>query len=143
MRKRLILSGVSICLIAGLSILAAINTYRTPKPILDDITNCHIALIRYNDAFGQGNYIETEITEFDEKAVLKCISEYNEQKTFTKYKVSSLNDDEIYISVFTENSIKIIHLGKEDFSEGGYNSIKSKIINSSELKKELKVLINK
>ncbi len=143
MRKRLALSVVSICLIAGLFLSAAVNAYKTPKPILDDITDCHIGFIRYNDAFGKGDYIETEITEFDEKAILTCISEYNEQKTFTKHKISSFNDDEIYICIFTKNEVKIIHLGKEDFTECGYNSIKCKIINSSELNEKLKLLINK
>lgn len=142
MRKRIIISGVSLCLIAVLCLSAAIKAYRAPRPILDDIINCQIVVIRYNDAFEQGNYIETEITEFDEQAVLKCISKYNEQKTFQKYMGGPLADFEIEIYVHVwDKGLKKIYLGKEDFSCD--NSIKNKIINSQDLKEELKTLILK
>lgn len=142
MRKRLIISGVSVCLIAVLCLSAAIKAYRAPCPILDDATNYQIHVIRYNTAFEQGDYIEIEITEFDEQAVLKCISKYNEQKTFQKYKGGPLADFEIEIYVHDpDNGLKQIFLGKEDFSCN--NSMKHKIINSQDLKEELKTLILK
>lgn len=142
MRKKLIISGVSVCLIAVLCLLAAIKDYRAPRPILDDVTDCQIVVIRYNTAFEQGDYIETEITEFDEQAVLKCISKYNEQKTFQKYVGGPLADFEIEIYVHIwDRGLKKIYLGKEDFSHD--NSVKNKIINSQDLKEELKTLILK
>lgn len=112
MFKKFILAGISSFLI----VYAFISSYRTPLPIIDNISDSDIVVIRYNDGFEQDSYIENEIAEFDEQAVLKCISKYDEQRTLNKLHYGalgrSLNDFEIIlydnktaVSVFTPTAV--------------------------------------
>ncbi len=134
---------LSICIITAISLLFGIKIFNKPEPIINNIDNCQIVRILYNDEFEHGNYNEIEITEFDEEAILKCISGYNERKTLNRYKGGLLSDFEIQIYIHTESGLKMIGFGKEDFSYSGSNNFKHKIINSSALKDELKLLILK
>lgn len=144
MFKKFILAGISLCLILCLFISA----YRTPLPIIDNISDSDVVVIRYNDGFEQGSYIENEIIGFDEQAVLNCISKYDEQRTFDKIHQGafgrSLNNFEIIVAVHadknTDNDLKLIYLGKDSYSDSG-DDIKYLIINDSDLREELKTLI--
>lgn len=146
MFKKFILAGVSLFLI----VYAFISAYLIPLPIIDNISDSDIVVIRYNDGFEQGSYIENEITEFDEQAVLKCISKYDEQRTLNKLHYGalgrSLNDFEIIVAVHadknTDNDLKFIYLGKDSYLDSG-DDIKHIIINDSDLREELKELILK
>lgn len=146
MFKKFILAGVSLFLI----VYAFISSYRTPLPIIDNISDSDVVMIRYNDGFEQGNYIENEITEFNEKEILRCISKYDEQRTLNKLYYGalgrSLNDFEIIVAVHadknTDNDLKFIYLGKDSYLGSG-DDIKHIIINDSDLNDELKELILK
>lgn len=146
MFKKYILAGISLFLI----VYAFISAYLTPFPIIDNISDSDVVAIRYNDGFEQGNYIVNEITEFDEQAVLRCISKYDEQRTLNKLYYGalgrSLNDFEIIIymhaDINTDNDSKFIYLGKDSYLDSG-DDIKHIIINDSDLREELKELILK
>lgn len=142
MFKKYILAGISLFLI----VYAFISAYLTPFPIIDNISDSDVVAIRYNDGFEQGNYIVNEITEFDEQAVLKCISKYDEQRTLNKLYYGalgrSLNDFEIIVAVHADNDLKFIYLGKDSYLDSG-DDIKHIIINDSDLREELKELILK
>jgi len=145
MCKRIILSGVSLCLIVYLFISA----YRTPMPIIKHYDDCNLVYFRYNAGFEQGDYIPTEITEYDKQAVLKCLSKYNEQRTFEQNRYGtfgkSLCDSEIIIlihtDVHTDNSIKKICIGKEDYIDNTDDEMMHQIVNASDLENELKAFI--
>ena len=146
MFKKFILAGISLFLI----VYAFISAYLTPFPIIDNISDSDIVVIRYNDGFEQGNYIENEITEFNEKEILRCISKYDERRTLNKLYYGalgrSLNDFEIIVAVHADknidNDLKLIYLGKDSYLDSG-DDIKHIIINDSDLRKELKELILK
>lgn len=142
MFKKFILAGISLFLI----MYAFISSYLTPLPIIDNISDSDIVVIRYNDGFEHGSYIENEIAEFDEQAVLKCISKYDEQRTLNKLHYGafgrSLNDFEIIVAVHADNDLKFIYLGKDSYLDSG-DDIKHIIINDSDLNDELKELILK
>lgn len=146
MFKKFILAGISLFLI----VYAFISAYLTPFPIIDNISDSDVVMIRYNDGFEQGNYIENEITEFNEKEILRCISKYDEQRTLNELHYGtfgrSLNDFEIIVAVHadknTDNDLKFIYLGKDSYLGSG-DDIKHIIINDSDLREELKELILK
>lgn len=76
MCKKFILSGVSIFLIIYLFVLA----YRTLIPIIEDVNDCKIAWIIYNEEFEYADISSTKIDEFDEQAILNCISKYDNKE---------------------------------------------------------------
>lgn len=143
MYKKFVLSGVSICLIIYVCILA----YRTPIPIIDDVTNCKVVDILYNETFKQNGMNLTLIEDFDEDEILNCISKYNQKRTFkrafSKYAANNPRMEfNMYIIIGYGKSISI-QLGEEDFCYGFDDDLKREIINSSDLYEELKTLILK
>lgn len=141
--KKFILSGISICLIISICILA----YRTPIPIVDDVNNCKVAEILYNETFKQNGMSLTLIEDFNEDEILNCISKFNQRRTFDrafiKYAVNNPRMEfDIYIIIGDGKSI-FIELGEEDFCYGFDDDLKREIINSSDLHEELKTLILK
>lgn len=146
MFKRIILAGVSLCLI----LCSFISAYRTPIPILNDISDAEIVGVYYNSEYGYGNYLVRDNTEVDEQSVLKCISEYKEYNAFTlngkvrsgyciddynfMILIHSVNDG--FIEVFVGDSKDKIYINNGD-------NAKHKIKNGSALKDELMPLIIK
>lgn len=141
--KKFILSGVSICLIIYVCILA----YRTPIPIIKDVNNCKVAEILYNETSKQNGVDLTLIEDFNEDEILNCISKYEQRRTFkrafSKYAVNNPRMEfDIYIIIGDGESISI-RLGEEDFCYGFDDDLKREIINSSDLHDKLRILILK
>lgn len=144
MCKRIILSVLSIFFILYLWILA----YRTPMPILNDISDAEIIGVRYNSVYGYGYGLVTDNTEFDAQSVLKCISEYEEQNSFSRIGNRGYCIDD-YTFIITIHSIEdgfieiFIGNSEDDIYINEFDGIKHKIINASALKEELETLIIK
>ncbi len=141
--KKFILSGVSICLIIYVCILA----YRAPIPIIDDVNNCKVVDILYNETFKQNGMDLILIKDFNEDEIINCISKYNQRRTFkrafSKYAANNPRMEfDIYIIIRDGESISI-ELGEEDFCYGFDDDLQREIINSSDLHEELKTLILK
>lgn len=147
MFKKYILAGISLFLI----VYAFISAYLTPFPIIDNISDSDIVDIIYNEGFEQSEACEEKrITDFNEKEVLRCISKYDEQRTFDKIHQGafgrSRNDFEIIVyvhsDIHTDNDSKLIYLGKDSYLDT-CDDTKYIVINDSDLREELKELILK
>ncbi len=138
MWKKILMFGVPIVIIM---IIISLYLSTTSSPVIKDIHNGRVVKIEYNPDFEEKNGELKEQLEYDEIAVLKCLSKYNEKNSYARHKGVHRGECQFIIYVDDGTQLKSIYLGNDDFSCYEYGSFKHNIINSENLKKELKAII--
>lgn len=115
-----------------LLLLGVIYSLFRPQPIVSDMEHGAVLRIRVNL-----DGVLSDLTDFDEKAIMSVLSSSYEQRTFEKAGVFSLDDVEVAVTFTTETGFKEILLGAINYSYEGYNRPKYRIMDAQELERSL------
>lgn len=134
-KKRLIITGV-LLLLGG----ALLFYLYAPHPIVKDLNTSRIDILFYNPNFNQVDNSASPLVldNFDEKAVLDCLSRYAEHRTFRQGpKGFGQANMQFYIFLQTGNTSKSILLGNENYIDKGNGKAMYGILNADALRAEL------
>ena len=133
---------LSLGLIIFFAFLFIVHILFSPRPIISNTGHYQIRSVIYNPGFnGETANQELQITSYDEKALLNCLSHYSEKLTLANSNGYSTNDIEFEILISSENGSKFIFLGNENYSCKAYGDAKNQILDSNLLISELENLL--
>lgn len=121
-----------ISLIIVLLLLGTISYLYSPRPIISDVDNCRIQRVQVNI-----NGVLSDCTDYDEKKILRILSNSYERRSTEKALSYSLDDVKISLVLITETGFKQILIGTINYTYEGYNKPKYEIVNPQDIETKL------
>lgn len=114
-----------------------------PRQIVEDISGSQVIRIQYNPYLNQEADARIDITNYEEKKILTCLSRYTEQRILGSAASGYwIGDVQLEVIINTENGLKSILLGTDNYSYESYGKPKFRIRDADSLKAKLLAMMD-